>query len=169
VASLRLPGVPGTGSPLDWNSGEFVASRNVSDEHFRNAGISPDVSAQPLIVPRMVPAEKSRPLIRRATPDKLAAARNIVKLALAASDKLNRARVANPRRNRYTLTPGTSIGRRSLGTTQVSDAASPALLEITPEIAAAAALVAEAEVGGRLTNLTARAAAASSGTYWMQR
>lgn len=96
---------------------------------------------------------------------------------MAASDKLNRARVANPRRNKYSLSPDTQIGRRDLssnGTIQLTDSATAPLLVITPEIAAAAALVAEAEVAGNSTvgnstNLTKRAAAASTGTFWMQK
>jgi hypothetical protein len=124
------------------------------------------------LVSRMIPIEASRPLIKRASPKDLAAARSIVKQALAASDKLNRARVANPRRNEYSLSPGLQISRRGLspnGTIQLSDSGTAPLLAITPEIAAAAALVAESEVSGNATNMTRRAAAVSTGTFWMQR
>jgi hypothetical protein len=174
MASLPLTGVSSMGLPLNWNFGDVATPRNATDVQSPSTMDAP-VHAQ--IVPRMIPFEDSRPLIKRATPKDLAAARSLVEQALAASDKLNRARVANPRRNKYSLSPDTQLSRRGLssnGTIQLTDSATAPLLVITPEIAAAAALVAEAEVGGNSTNLnstnlTKRAAAASTGTFWMQR
>lgn len=174
MASLPLTGMSGVGLPLDWNFGDVDSPRNATDAQSRG---TMDVPVQPQVVPRMIPFEESRPLIKRATSKDLAAARSLVKQAMAASDKLNRARVANPRRNKYSLSPDTQIGRRDLssnGTIQLTDSATAPLLVITPEIAAAAALVAEAEVAGNSTvgnstNLTKRAAAASTGTFWMQK
>jgi hypothetical protein len=70
------------------------------------------------------------------------------------------------------LKPGTIVGGGSASGKR--DVASinqdvPPLLDITDEIAAAAALVAEADAVGGLKNVTKRAAAAGAGTYWMQR
>ena len=169
MASLPLTGISGIGLPLNWNFGDAVPPRNATDVQSRS---TMDVPVHPQVVPRVIPFEESRPLMKRATSKDLAAARSLVEQALAASDKLNRARVANPRRNKYSLSPDTQISRRGLssnGTIQFTDSAIAPLLVITPEIAAAAALVAEAEVGGNSTNLTKRAAVASTGTFWMQR
>jgi len=166
MAMLPLTGFSGTGLPLNGNFGEAAAPNNATHDLSRDDGLP--VRTQ--LVPRMIPFEASRPLIKRASPKDLAAARSIVKQALAESDKLNRARVANPRRNKYSLTPGKQISRRQLSsneTIQLSDSGTAPLLVITTEIADAAALVAEAEVGGHATNITRRAAAA--GTFWMQR
>lgn len=169
MASLPLTGTSGIGLPPDWNFGDTATPMNASVVQSRS---TTDVPVHPQVVPRMIPFEESRPLIKRATSKDLAAARRLVEQALSASDKLNRARVANPRRNKYSLSPGTQISRRDLssnGTIQLTDSATAPLLVITPEIAAAAALVAEAEVGGNSTNLTRRATTASTGTFWMQR
>jgi len=169
MASLPLTGISGMGLPLSWNFGDVAIPKNSTDIPSRS---TMDVPAHSQVVPRTIPFENSRPLIKRATPKDLAAARSLVEQALAASDKLNRARVANPRRNKYSLSPDTQLSRRGLspnGTIQLTDSAPAPLLVITPEIAAAAALVAEAEVGGNSTNMTKRAAAASTGTFWMQR
>lgn len=167
VASLPLTSISGM-----WNFGDAATPSNTTDFQSRS---TMDVPVHPHVVPRTIPFEESRPLIKRATSKDLAAARSLVKQALAASDKLNRARVANPRRNKYSLSPDTQISRRDLssnGTIQLTDTATAPLLVITPEIAAAAALVAEAEVGGNSTNstnVTKRAAVTSTGTFWMQR
>lgn len=125
-----------------------------------------------------------KPLVQKASAADLARARDIVAEAIAASAKLNKARLENPARNRYRLKPGTVIGSETVdkrGTRffcrrdSNDTAASPPLLEITDEIAWAAALVAEADAvapeGVNLTspassNITRRAPV--RGTYWME-
>jgi hypothetical protein len=174
--SPRNYGILGTGSPFGWNFEGAVGPINATDsencdddDYYPSAPLPKNGTLQPKLIPRVVPLEKSRPLIKRASARDLAAARKVVKEALAKADKLNRARVANPRRNKYSLAPGTVVkrGLPSNDTAQILNGASPNLLEITPDIAAAAALVAEAEIGGHSLNLTKRATAAS-GSFWMQ-
>ncbi|KAF6837096.1 exo-beta-D-glucanase [Colletotrichum musicola] len=122
-------------------------------------------------------AGDAKPLLKVAASGDLQKARSIVEAAIAASAKLNKARMESPLRNQYKLQPGTVIGgttakgrRRS----RRDDSPPPPLLEITDEIAWAAALLAEAEAdvpqgGVRLPaprSLTRRAAA--RGSYWME-
>ncbi|KAI0441992.1 pectate lyase superfamily protein-domain-containing protein [Xylaria telfairii] len=73
--------------------------------------------------------------------------------------KLNKARLENPRRNNFGLKPGTKITKRADN--------SPQLLEITDEIARAAALVAELEAEP-VANVTADPLAKRAGTFWME-
>lgn len=110
------------------------------------------------------------PLFENATKSDLEKARQIVEDAISKSAELNAARLANPARNRYQLKPGTMVGQGAQRRSADGDTATPALLNITDEIAAAAALVSEAEAANEFTgNLTARQVqAASSGTYWME-
>ena len=117
------------------------------------------------------------PLLKRATAHDLQAARETVKKAQAEADRLNKARVANPLRNKYSLKPGTVVGASSNTTARfrrpaardTTVEATPPLLEITDEIAAAAALVAEAEASaGSFNGTSKRRIAARSGTFWME-
>lgn len=104
------------------------------------------------------------PLLKRASPATLDQARKIVKDAITESSKLNKARLANPPRNKYALKPGNT---QENARTSVANATVPLpLLTITDEIAEAAALVAEADAVGGAGNVTKRAVAAS-GTFWM--
>lgn len=122
--------------------------------------------------PRSMPEYNITPLLKRSTAKELQAARAIVKKARADSARLNKARVAQPLRNKYSLRPGTVVGEGSVpGKQKIVSAAEnvPPLLDITEEIATAAALVAEADSVGGWKNVTKRAATASTGTYWMQR
>lgn len=123
--------------------------------------------------PRTIPDHSVTPLLKRATAQDVQAARHVVEKALAESSRLNKARVAQPLRNKYGLRPGTKVGGGSVPGDGVAAATTnqdvPPLLDITDDIAAAAALVAEADSMGGSQNVTKRAAAASTGTYWMQR
>lgn len=76
----------------------------------------------------------------------LARARKIVADAQKKMKVANKARVDNPKRNNYSLKPGSLSGRRA-------DAAAAAFI-VTDEIAAAAALVAEADAAAELKNGT---------------
>ena len=123
--------------------------------------------------PRSISEHNVTPLLKRATAQDLQAARTIVNNALAESSKLNEARVAAPLRNSYGLKPGTVVGVPGAGGDDDDGSASinqdvPPLLVITDQIAAAAALVAEADAIAGSRNVTKRAAA-TAGTYWMQR
>lgn len=124
------------------------------------------------------------PLLSNATETELEKAIKIVEQAIAESAKLNQARYEHMARNSYDLAPGTIVGssggvrrrraRRGLAGLLGRDepeSSAPAVLEITPEIARAAALVAEADAAGVTdelppNNLTKRADAA--GSFWME-
>jgi hypothetical protein len=117
----------------------------------------------------------STPLVRNATESDLERARRIVEDALAEAARRNEDRQNNPARNVYGLRPGTVVGggrgrsRRAARRAAEVVEAPPPLLKITPEIAAAAALVAEAAAVGRAENLTKRAPAKTqAGTFWME-
>ncbi|KAI0457369.1 pectate lyase superfamily protein-domain-containing protein [Xylaria acuta] len=76
--------------------------------------------------------------------------------------KLNKARLAKPQRNSFGLKPGTKTSKR--------DDTSPKLLEITDEIARAAALVAELDADS-VSNATLSSptpVAKRAGTFWME-
>lgn len=98
----------------------------------------------------------------------------IVDAARRESDKRNRARVARPLRNSYRFRHGGAAKSKTRRDGEIINLTSqdlPSLLPITDKIAAAAALVAEAELVGKSGNLTRRApraAAASKGSFWMQ-
>jgi hypothetical protein len=108
------------------------------------------------------------PLLKRATSQQLQDARTVVEQALAESSKLNQARLAKPLRNTYGLRPGTVVGGSIVpnATTNPNQDVTP-LLQITDQIAEAAALVAEADAVATTGNATKRAVAAA-GTYWME-
>jgi hypothetical protein len=115
------------------------------------------------------------PLVKSATADDLSRAQKLVEDAMAESARRNEARYANPARNVYGLRPGTMVGsKRKLRRQEGDDTVDPPppLLEITPELAAAAALVAEADALKQLGNVTAGARrtilAHRAGTFWME-
>ncbi|KAH0427929.1 exo-1, 3-beta-D-glucanase [Colletotrichum camelliae] len=123
----------------------------------------------------------STPLLKNATSSDIGRARRIVQEAMAQSATLNKARLARPLRNKYSLKPGTVLGagsgirrRRQTVTAGEGDLVVPPLLNITEVIASAAALLSEADAAGISSNLTRnstlhqRARRATSGTYWME-
>lgn len=106
----------------------------------------------PLVVPKNeITAAPVAPLLRRASSVSLNRARAIVEKAISESTKRNKARYANPRRKTYRLKPGTIVGQSVTGTgrrgvgNDIGGSDGAEHLEITDEIAQAAALVAEAE------------------------
>lgn len=99
------------------------------------------------------------PLLANATISELERARAIVNAAIQQVAVHNKARLDNPTRNKYTLNPNTKISKREDG---------PPLFNVTDEIAAAAALVAEADAYADLKNGTLRRGIDKrAGTYWM--
>ncbi|KAL7624109.1 hypothetical protein AAE478_005666 [Parahypoxylon ruwenzoriense] len=136
---------------------------------------------------RVIPAQNGytdstvAPLVKNATLSDIEAARKIVEDAIAESGDRNRARLAHMARNQYRLKPGTIVGgkgvvRRRRDIENREEEPLPLLFEVTPEIAAAAALVAEADADEAVDNLTtapnrrvtADAAAAAAGAFWME-
>ena len=127
-------------------------------------------------IPKAIPKRQvtsnstdGKPLLKTASAADLTRARSIVADAIAASAERNKARLGNPARNQYRLKPG--------------DAAPPPLLEITDEMAWAAALVAEAEavappegvnlgtthpVPSNSSSSGVKRRAPVRGTYWME-
>lgn len=92
-------------------------------------------------------------------------ARRVVDLAIEKSAALNMARYQRPLRNNYNVASKGSLVSRAAGNPSIDDAVPP-LLEITDEIAHAAALVSEADAGvSQARNVTVRDA---TGSYWME-
>lgn len=106
------------------------------------------------------------PLLKRASLEDIEQARGIVEDAISESSMLNEARLAKPVRNTYGLQAGTVVGTSSVPKENATTTPPP-LLQITDEIADAAALVAEADAAETAGNVTRRVVAAS-GTYWME-
>lgn len=107
------------------------------------------------------------PLLAGATPADIENARKIVKAAIEESSKRNKARLDKPARNIYKLAPKTSVGGSSSRVKRdAEDEPVPALLTITPEIAAAAALVAEADAKANATG--GQNVLQKRGTFWME-
>ncbi|CAK7223423.1 hypothetical protein SBRCBS47491_005203 [Sporothrix bragantina] len=104
---------------------------------------------------------------RAADAAQFAAASRMVDDAIVKMAVLNKARLDHPMRNQYKLKPGSNTGNQRRDTGD----APPPLLAITPDIAAAAALVAEAD---RAVDIAANASiihrTADAGTdpYWME-
>lgn len=147
---------------------------SLPDQMPKNSSIPNRLPREGEPVPRRsVPSEKVTPLLKQNTLVDIQEARRTVERAWAESQKRNKIRIANPRRNNYPLRSGTgSTGgmvRRnvSVESNNAGRTASP-LLDITAEVAAAAALVAEADMQIRSHNATRRATVAAAGTYWMQ-
>ncbi|ORY15484.1 pectate lyase superfamily protein-domain-containing protein [Clohesyomyces aquaticus] len=90
------------------------------------------------------------------------AAQQIVKNAIANMTELNKARLAKPSRNNFSLKPGTKASKRDVEKP-------PPLLEITDQIAQAAALLAELDADPKI-NSTANAVPLQkrAGTFWME-
>jgi hypothetical protein len=105
----------------------------------------------------------SAPLLRNATSADIEKARNIVQQAIQQLRVHNKARVDNPRRNNWYL-QGTGPSQSS-GQVESN-------FQVTPEIAAAAALVAEADAKKSPVNGTATTSVANcqggGGGFWME-
>lgn len=109
------------------------------------------------------------PLAKAASSAEIDNARRIVEEALDKCVKLNMARYENPLRNHYGMRPGTVLAARNTADGDVEPV--PPLLEITDEIADAAALVAEADALALGGNITAAASSTRSkrqaASFWM--
>ncbi len=90
------------------------------------------------------------------------AARQIVKNAIAKMTELNKARLAKPARNNFILRPGTKASKRD-------DDTPPPLLEITDQIAQAAALLAELDPDPTVNStLSSAPPTKRAGSFWME-
>lgn len=163
-----MAGMPRSEQPYRWDMEDRLEAQEARQG--LNATLPRSLSKDIKPKPRTTPEHQTTPLLKRATAQDLQAARTIVEKALNESSQLNKARVDKPLRNKYGLRPGSVIDGGAVpgnGSLASINKDVPPLLVISDEIAAAAALVAEAEMGGSL-NVTRRAAAASTGTYWME-
>ncbi|KAI0466139.1 glycoside hydrolase family 55 protein [Xylaria cf. heliscus] len=146
-----------------WLSSRAVLLCACLTSHYLLGSASPiSASAQDAgrvsVTPRQ-PSLSSFVTAQNASSSDIEAAREIVKDAIAKMTELNKARLANPRRNNFQLKPGTKTAKR--------DDNSPKLLEITDEISRAAALVAEIEASP-VSNGTSAPIAKRAGTFWME-
>ncbi|KAK0103224.1 hypothetical protein ONS95_005259 [Cadophora gregata] len=174
AAEMMMPQVSGmnnmpwmdfatAGEDADWNADDYHALPDVVPDVPR---ADPNKLKRALGNSSLPSNTTSTPRFSNATSSDLDKARKLVEEAIAKATRLNAARYANPARNQYKLMPGTLLDRRD-----TSDFAAPSpLLDITDELADAAALVSEAEVvGGLKSNASVvRRQAASSGTFWME-
>ncbi len=100
-------------------------------------------------------------LLASASNSDIEKARAIVEAALEQVAEHNAARLAHPMRNKYTLNPRTSnLGKRDAS----EDAPPPPLFNITSDIRAAAALMAEVDAQDKAGKISA---AADPGKWWM--
>lgn len=168
---------------VDWSSG--LARPKVPKKHLVEKPVVVRNSTDNLSIRRRdAPSNtpETTPLVKNATAADIAAARKLVDAAISQSGDMNRARFSNMARNHYSLKPGTKIGgstvQRRLGK---RDDTPPPLFQVTPELAAAAALVAEADalvmsenstsiaVNGTITAQEKRAIIDRAiGTFWME-
>jgi len=105
------------------------------------------------------------PRVLNATQAQIDQARAVVEAAIAQAAKLNEARVKWPARNIYKLAPAAVI-KRDNGTSEVGIEPPPPLLNITSEIANAAALIAEVDAFAS-TNRSAPVIN-KRGSFWME-
>jgi flavin-binding protein dodecin len=103
--------------------------------------------------------------VLNATQSDIDNARAIVNAAIAQAAVLNKARVENPMRNNYKLQPGTIVSKRD---DMVNDTAPPPLLNITPEIADAAALLAEVDALATINSTRTVQKRGTGLSYWME-
>ncbi|KAK4141141.1 pectate lyase superfamily protein-domain-containing protein [Dichotomopilus funicola] len=136
-------------------------------------------SASSLLALRDVPVNTTRsphapPRLRNATAADLETARAVVKGALSEAAVRNKARLDHPSRNRYTLRPGTQLGgafpatRFTSSSNETASEEPPPLLEITPEIADAAALLAEADADASVNRSAPTPTVRKRAGYWME-
>jgi hypothetical protein len=121
-----------------------------------SASASPHITRQHLVGPRATLLSPFATASNASSSD-VEAARRIVKESIARMTIANKARLAKPHRNNYRVKPGTKTSKRDENT-------GPMLLEITDEIAHAAALIAELDVEASSNTTTAKRA----GTFWME-
>lgn len=100
-------------------------------------------------------------LLNEATEESIDEAREVVRIAIDTMTKLNKARLDNPIHYTHRLRSGANLTRRN-------DRGYPPLLQITEEVAHAAALVAEADTARKLAAGSATLATRAEGTFWMK-
>ena len=163
----------GTVAPMSWMGMEkrWLDDDDDEDEDFQSINAKKRQStSQNSTESFPVPAA---PLLKNASMTDIEKARKVVEQAIAESSKRNAARLLNPLRNQYRLKPGTVTGQANMRMQSLNDNSEDEtpvtpLIDITDDLAAAAALVAEADAVGKTGNLTRRAITKrATGSYWM--
>ncbi len=129
---------------------------------FGSASASPQVTRRTSVTSRQASLYPFVTTLNASSGD-IEAARQIVQDAIAKMTELNKARLAKPNRDNFRLKRGTKTSKRDNGT-------GPKLLEITDEMARAAALLAELGVDP-VSNSTFRTPTSiekRAGTFWME-
>ncbi|RDW86246.1 glycoside hydrolase family 55 protein [Aspergillus mulundensis] len=122
--------------------------------------IEPRVENSHPIVGQIDELSTQQPLLAEATEASIDEARMVVHDAIARMTKLNKARLDKPIHDSYRLRFGANSTR--------DDDEYPPLLQITEDIAHAAALVAEADVAAEQANGTSAPIRPAAATFWMQ-
>ncbi|KAK1911450.1 hypothetical protein P3342_012751 [Pyrenophora teres f. teres] len=163
----------GTAAPMSWLGMDrrWLDDEDDEDEDFQSTNANkrqstPQNSTESFLVP-------AAPLLKNASMTDIEKARKLVEQAITESSKRNAARLLNPLRNQYRLKPGTVTGQPNMRMESFNDNGKDEtpvtpLLDITDDLAAAAALVAEADAVGKAGNLTRRTTTKrATGSYWM--
>lgn len=155
---------------VDLSKRVYATKRSRAPPAYKKRSPKTKRPAPPAATPRSVSNAVVRPLLKRAGAGDVANAQAVVDKAKAESARINGARLARPLRNAYGLRPGTVVGGKHAVTADssalsVNNGVVP-LLNITDEIANAAALVAEADSVASNANTTT-VKRATAGTYWM--
>jgi hypothetical protein len=101
----------------------------------------------------------NQPLLVNTTDSGIEDARGVVRAAITQMTKLNKARLENHARG---PSSETTLARRN------GDDSSSSLLEITPAISHAAALVAEADMAASLSDGSFKLSRRAAGSFWME-
>ncbi|KAH6714441.1 pectate lyase superfamily protein-domain-containing protein [Leptodontidium sp. MPI-SDFR-AT-0119] len=161
----QMPQMEGMKSPMAWSfDGELDRNnaRHCKDHHNEKPrNMHGDGAREAHVATRNVPDSTITPLLKRATPQDLEEAQEIVEKALAESSKLNALRLAQPLRNTYGIKKA-AVNNLQVDNSTTNEDVTP-LLHITTQIAKAAALVAEADSVVAGGNITKRAV--SAGTF----
>ncbi|KAJ0425988.1 pectate lyase superfamily protein-domain-containing protein [Aspergillus carlsbadensis] len=103
--------------------------------------------------------DSNQPLLANTTDSSIDEARGVIRAAIAQMTKLNKARLENHARG---PNPETTLARHG------RDDFSSSLLEITPAISHAAALVTEADMAAGLSDGSFKLSKRAAGTFWME-
>jgi hypothetical protein len=109
----------------------------------------------------------SAPLLQGATQASIDHARELVEAAQAEAARLGKLRLKNPRRNTYGKARSVGVFRRAENETTTSHSPN-GLLGITPELAAAAALLAEVDAAAEGHNQRRYSETKRAEPYWME-
>lgn len=108
-APVQVPGVPGMDRPYKWDLEDKLELEDRLEQQEVPAIMCQYNAYHPKFVPQLIRSHQVPPLIKRATAIELRPAGSIVTQTPSESQKLNKARVANPLYNKCILRPGTRV------------------------------------------------------------